>query len=250
MQPAYATFYSLSRAAFPSYAMQHLHDVVHSLQKDMVPLVYSYAIWHQFLNVAGVMSTYLAAMGFTQVETAVLMKDPLYGFSTWANLKMWVIATLQESETDGAFDILWTHFQFPGLYALIAPGSLLSELVQGVTADMQGRYGTSDPVGLCALQWSTLGVVANMPLDSGAVLYSKLPTYLALNRTFNFMPEIAGVLLATGQKAASYLPIAESLLAPNYSYPMTNFNSLLNLNNIAELFTWYANENSTSIVSQ
>lgn len=230
--------------------MQHLHDVVQGLQNDMVPLVYSYAIWHQFLSVPGVLSAYLTALEFTQAEIAVLLNDPLYGFTTWAKLKLWVIATLQENETDGAFDILWTHFQFPGLYTLVAPGSLLSELVQGVTADMQGRYGTSDPVALCALQWSTLGVMGNMPLDSGAVLYSKLPTYLALNLTFSFVPEIEAVLLATGQKATSYMPIAESLLAPNYSYPMTNFHSLLNLNNIAELFSWYSSENYTSIVSQ
>jgi hypothetical protein len=231
--------------------MQHLHDVVLSLQHDMVPLVYAYAIWHQFLNTPGLLSTYFADLGFNQAEIALLLNDPLYGFSAWANLKMWVIAALQENETDGAFDILWTHFQVPGLYAIVAPGSLFSELVQGVTADMQGRYGTSDPVALAALQWSTLGVVANMPLDAGAALYlGRLPTYLALNLTFSFIPEIAGVLLATGQKATSYLPIAESLLAPNYSYPMTNVNSLLNLNNIAELFTWYSSENYTSIVSQ
>lgn len=248
-QPAYGTFYALSRASFPSYSMQHLHDVVLSLRNDMVPLVYAYSIWKQFFSAQDVLNRYLSGVGFNAQEITLLTKDPLYGFNTWSHLKLWVISVWENNESDGAFDILSTHFHIPGLFSIVSPGSLLSELVSGVRSDMVGRYGSSDPVYLCSLQWAELGVVANMPLDAGMVTYKGLPTYLALNMTFNYMPEIQGVLLATGQKATSYLPIAESLLAPNYSYPMTNYHSLLNLNNIAELFTWYSNENYTSIVS-
>lgn len=252
-QPAYATFYGLTRAAFPSYSMQHLHDVVKSLEDDMFYLVYSYTIYTRFLSEPGVLLQYLQSLGFENPALInSLMTDAMYGLQTWKTLKLWIIAAFEENWSDGAMDILSNHFQAttPPLHYIINSTSVLGELIQGISADMLRRYGTNTPTGLRNVQWSTVAVTLNMPLDSGTVLFNKtLPSYLGLNTTYNFIPEIGAVMLGAGIHCHPFLTISDHLLAANYSYPMTNYQSLLNLNNIASLFTWYANENFTSIVS-
>ena len=121
------------------------------------------------------------------------------------------------------------------------------ELTEGIQADMRVRYGTADYRGLALVQWAKVAVTAAPPLD---IPPTDPVYYLGLNQSsFDFAPEIGTVLAAMGWDVTDYLPVADHLLTPDYSYPMTNHNSLLNRDNIGTLFNLYVTENYTSLLS-
>lgn len=68
---------------------------------------------------------------------------------------------------DGAVEALNNHFQLDKLDSLINSESLLFQLVQVVLADMEVRYGSSNPSDVGFYQWGTAKVLLDLPLDLG-----------------------------------------------------------------------------------
>ena len=85
-------------------------------------------------------------------------------------------------------------------------------------------------------------VTYSLPL-TGTILpinnpYIPLPSFLQLNSTFNTIPEFSYFQIAANlTKVAFSVQNGVDLMNISYSYPRTNLRSLLNLNNLAVLFT-------------
>lgn len=252
---AYLAFIGLAKAPAPLYSMEHLYDVLMAFESDLYFLTVSRTIFSLYIDQSLFWSTYLGSLGFSPLDVGTLLADTQYGFSSYQAMKIWVQAQVDYENTgawdDGAFDIIQNYFgqmDKSKLQSIIAPGSLYWELTDGIKADMLGRYGTSELRGLALVQWARTGVTGSMPLDQPPL--APPYWYQSLNSTsFDFLCEISTFLEYTQMSATDYLPVADHLLAPNYTYPMTNHQSLLNRDNIGTLFTLYETENYTSVLS-
>lgn len=253
---SYLAFYGLAKAPFPLYSMEHLYDVLMAFESDLYYLTVARTIFTLYISGKNPFwTTYLGSLGLGEKFIQMLMGDQQYGFGNYTTMKIWVQAQVDYQNTgawdDGAFDILQNHFGLiPAsvLRSIIQPGSVYWELTEGIQMDMLGRYGTVDLRGLALVQWARTGVTGSMPLDQPPLAYP--PYYQSLNSTsFDYLCEISTFLEYTQTSATDYLPVADHLLAPNYSYPMTNHQSLLNRDNIGTLFTLYESENYTSVLS-
>lgn len=112
-------------------------------------------------------------------------------------MKIWVRAcfdyNLTKKYTDGAFEILDNYFQFNNLNALIVNNGLLWTYITNILDDMNFRYGYNDRINLANLQWANASMTRDLPLDLGSVPTTsemKYHSFLALNATFSFLPEI------------------------------------------------------------
>ena len=243
-------FYALAHSPFPFYSVQFAHDSLIALRYDLYPLVIAKVIWEAYLSNPEFLQQFLTDLGFSQEEIYTLQTDSTYGFMTFSSLKQWVVAILEYRETgsldDGAYDILQNHFQMTNLEVLVSDQGFLWEAIDAVQADMQTRYGTSDPLSLALYQWATLGVSVNLPFGLGSV---SPPIYQGFNRSIDYAVEIATVQQVIGTKA-DFTEIAGSLMNPQYTYPMNNTSSLLNLDNMTPLFEDYSSGNYEDIISQ
>ena len=216
----------------------------------MYPLVIAKVLWEAYFSNVQFLEQFLTDLGFSLEDIYTLRTDSTYGLMTFTSLKQWVVAVLEYSETgsvdDGAIDILRNHFQIADLEVLIEKGGFLWEAVEAVQADMQARYGTSDPLELALYQWATLNVLAHLPWELGSL---NPPYYQSLNRSIDYGVEIAIVQQKIGS-TAQFEDIAAGLMHPQFTYPMNNTASLLNLDNMTPLFEDYEAGNNASIMAQ
>jgi hypothetical protein len=163
--------------------------------------------------------------------------------------------TLTQNSENGIWDRLNNYFQISDLYKLVESGSFLNQCFEDVKADMVARYGTDDRVKLGHLQWSNATIISDMPFGVASPLYEvpgvglKIPSYLGMNQTFNFIPEIylAAILLKVEQ--TDFTDITDTLLEVDDTYPMTNSKSMLNLDTVVKYFTFLLEKDYVSAMS-
>lgn len=235
----YITFYSFTHSPIPIYMIPALYDVVGALESDFFTMILAYAAWEKHLKNFTYVDENLAPLGFNSSE---IFLDSEYGWGQWETLRPWVQSLLDYNATKqiNAFENIWMHFQVEGLIELIEEGSLLYNLVRIIQEDMIGRYGTDDKIQLGLMQWAKGTVTMDLPLGLGTLNIPNtfpLPSFLQLNSTFTFIPEVYFLQLAVApSKVQDFSPLAAKLLEISNVYPRTNFQSLLNLNNLALLF--------------
>ena len=237
----YATFYSLTHSQPPFYMLPAFFDVVTSLENDFYVTIIAYVAWSTNISNQTTTNDYLNSLG---LDSENLWNDDVFGWSNWKTLKPWVQSLLDYNKSNqiNDFEVIDMHFQKDGLIELIQPGSLLYNLTTSIQADMLSRYGTNDPTQLGIIQWISGLVTYSLPL-TGTILpinnpYIPLPSFLQLNSTFNTIPEFSYFQIAANlTKVAFSVQNGVDLMNISYSYPRTNLRSLLNLNNLAVLFT-------------
>ena len=236
----YEIFYKISHAPLPLYMIPALYDVVMAMENDLYFMVLAYSAWAKYLSDPVFTGAYLTSQG---LDPSIIIDDPQYGWGQWQTLRPWIECLFDYNATglSNSFEILQMHFQQGQIQYLISNDSLLYELVQTIQADMQQRYGTNDRIQLGLKQWATASVTENLPLDLGRLSIPgspiPIPTYLQLNTTFTYVPEIRYFQLIYNASAyQDFSSVAATLLQISYQYPRANLRSLLVLNNLIVLF--------------
>jgi hypothetical protein len=252
-QKMYSIFYPFTHQSFLVYGLWHLYYVVVTLQDQLKDSVTAYVIYNR--NFTDTVSTkaYLIDAGLSDAAATELLTDTTYGWGSWPGVKQWVIAQAQVNEgsstCDGMMDYINNHFQIEGLDALVAVDSLFYNLTQQVYADMTTRYGNNDPTDLANLQFTTLGVLANLPLDLGSLNGTYGPSFLSLNATMGF-PELELFVKQQKMNVTSVYPISSSLFEIQHEFPKNNTGSLVNYNNIISFFSLLSTNNFTALYQQ
>lgn len=235
----YTTFYTLTHSAPPLYMIPTMFEAKNALEQDFYFIVLTYVSWKKYFSDTVFTTNYLKSQGF---DDPTLITDNEYGWGKWDTLKKWVESLIEYKKTGlvNSFEKIQMRFQTAQLIDLISAESLLYELIETIQADMLVRYGTNDPVTLGHLQWSTGQVTFNLPLDLGTLSLNNgvpLPSFLMLNQTFSTFPEIYFLQLAINISTPLFTQNVSNLLEVDYKYPRTNYQSFLNLNNLAVLFS-------------
>mmetsp|Transcript_6674 Transcript_6674/g.6538 ORF Transcript_6674/g.6538 Transcript_6674/m.6538 type:complete len:996 (+) Transcript_6674:218-3205(+) len=247
----YFTFYSMTHQAFPFYSLHSLYDVVIAMQNDLYDIIIAYVLYDKFYSNTAAVEDYLTNVaGFSQADANAIMTDTKYGWTGYNQMKLWIQAAFDYNSTktlsDGAFETLDNYFQIQNLGNLVVTEGILWQNITVVLEDMERIYGTSDRVAVGNLQWATAAVTNNPPL--GVQKIPPTPTYnfssfLTINQTFTFPPEMPIFIAAAKLKEADYSQIANTLLEVSHTIPKTNYMSLVSLSNLITFFTDIAGGN-------
>lgn len=236
----YFTFYGLSHSPAPLYMIPAMYEVVNALENDFYNMILSYVCFKTNISDINSTTSYLEGENLNPTE---IINDLEYGWGKWETLKPWIESLLDlklNNSTDTFFSIQ-VRFQSENLINLISEGSVLYELVNNIQNDMLTRYGTNHPVDLGQLQWSTGIVTFNLPLNLGTLSIPNtgvpLPSFIMMNKTFSTFPEEFFLQLALKINTPLFAQNASKLMEVSYTYPRTNNQSFLNLNNLGVLFT-------------
>ena len=228
-----------------------------ALTTDMYISIIAYSLYNKYLFNETEALIYLEDIGISNTDAIEIQQDNTYGWQSFESTKIWVQAYFDYQQTsnfdNGAFDILRNYFQLPQLQMLLITNGTISDKIGDILYDMKTRYGTNDPIELGLLQWSNSTISLNLPLDLGQLPNIShtlpFPSYMSINKTLSFIPEIFWLLQALKLPMQDYSPYSSSLLEIEYTYPNKNYGSLINIENLA-FFFGYLSKNITPPVQQ
>lgn len=241
--PQFLSVYSLTHQQFPFYSLSVIYDIAIAFQDDLYDMIIAYSMYQTYFNDTILVNADLTAANFSSSDCDLLISDAKYGFADWQPLKTWVKAYFDYQNTlkftDNAFEILENYFQIPNLSSLLTKDGLVAIKINEVLESMNVTYKTIDRVELRNLQWNSALMTKELPMGIGSVPLTKeipYPSFLSLNQTFSYPPEI-NIFLAAVNISADYSTVADRLLNISYGYPKSNYGSILNLVNMAEFLT-------------
>lgn len=242
--PWYATL-QRSLAGGPVLAsLQVLHDMQVSLSNTFFISMISYTLYMKYLSNSTISSNYLTGIGLNFEEISDVQSDTTYGWADYRSTQIWVQAYLDYNATGtldiGAYDVIRNYFQITLLEKLFLDNGSLSTDIKFILDDMENRYKTIDPIELGCLQWSNASISRDLPLYLGALpnISSKwpYPSFLSLNSTLNFLPEIFWFLENSNIQGLDYTVYAQNLIDVEYTYPNKNTATLINIDNLTYFF--------------
>ena len=245
--PLYLTFLGLTNNQPPLYVVPNLYDVVMAFENDLPDMVIAYGIYKNYLqNSSRVEETLEKNDGLEKTLAERLVGDDTYGWGSWKSLRKWVTSIFEYRNTksiwNGAFENIMDYFDnVDELKGLLHDNSTFSNWVDEAISDIKTscNISTFDRSKLASIQWSTALVTRNLPFGLGpfnGTETAPFPSFLAMNETFNFLPEIPFLLKYLRLPEADYTQEASKLLEYCLTYPKNNTQSMLNISNIASFF--------------
>ena len=240
------------------FAMEAMHDMQVSLSTTFYTSVIAYVLYNTSFSVPEISGEYLSGIGLTSQEITEIQTDTTYGWSSYESSQIWVQAYLDYQNSGsldiGAFDVIRNYFQMPELQDLFLNNGSISWEIEKILNSTLKKYGTNDPVELACLQWSNATVSRDLPMDIGPLPNVSdnmaFPSFLSLNQSLNFIPEMYWFLENSNIPGLDYTPYAQNLIDVQYTYPNTNFASIINIQNLAFFFTELVQKNYTAVMQR
>ena len=242
----YVPFNATVESIAPQIGLWNYYRNTLSLRTDFIDAVKAYALWNKYYSDETNALQHFKDMGF-ESEFTTIYTDPMYGWNTWKKFKYWIASweewLVKQDLFSGGIYVLQEYFQIPMLYTLM-DNEIFTAQYKDLTDDMMARYNTTISDELGRLQWANATLGRNMPF-TGECLNATIEgtnftgSVLNLNNSYTYPPE---VYVFQNYQPNEHFPFAQyeylsdTFLEYSLKYPMTNNNSMFQIDNLTPLF--------------